>query len=926
VVIDPHDYLAPEAKARMRIDEMLQRAGWTVQDYAAVNLSASRGVAVREFVLETGHGRADYLLFVDGCAVGVIEAKKEGQTLTGVEWQSAKYLDGLPDWVNAALEGALPFAYESTGTETRLTNTLDPDPRSRAVYWFLRPATIDQLLGELRRHPTAPTLRHRLRAMPELDESGLWPAQATAIRNLEVSLAQDRPRALIQMATGSGKTFAAANIAYRLVRHADARRVLFLVDRANLGRQTLREFQGFTTPDDGRKFTELYNVQHLSSNTLDPVARVTIATIQRVYSMLRGDPDLDPELDERSPESILTAPVPVDYNPTLPPEAFDIIVIDECHRSIFGVWRQVLDYFDAHLVGLTATPNKQAFAFFDRNLVMEYTHEQAVADAVNVDFDVYRIRTKITEAGATIDAGTVTQFRDRQTRAKRWETLDEDLSYTASQLDRDVVAKDQIRTVIRTFHDRLFSEIFPGRSTVPKTLIFAKDDAHADDIVQVVREEFGKGNDFAVKITYRSTGRPVEEMIKEFRNSPNPRVAVTVDMIATGTDVRPLECVFFMRSVKSRTYFEQMKGRGVRVIGPTDFRAVTPDAEAKERFVIVDAVGVTETNLVDTQPLDREPGVLLQTLMQRVAFGARDPALASTIAARLVRLDRRLAPADRDALITLAGGRGIADIARGILDALDPDTQVQATGVPEPTDEQIAEVAGRLIGDALAPLADNPELRQQIVDVRRNYDQVIDEISPDEIIWSGYSQDATDRARSTIESFERFIDDNRDEITALQVLYARPFPQRLTFDQVRELARAIGRPPQRWTPAELWTAYEILERDRVRGSGQRVLTDIVSLVRFALHQDDELVPYPDRVRERFQGWLAQQRTAGREFTDEQLAWLERICDQVATSLGVTPDDFAYTPFVEHGGLGRAAEVFGDDLRPLLDELTEVLAA
>jgi type I restriction enzyme R subunit len=251
---------------------------------------------------------------------------------------------------------------------------------------------------------------------------------------------------------------------------------------------------------------------------------------------------------------------------------------------------------------------------------------------------------------------------------------------------------------------------------------------------------------------------------------------------------------------------------------------------------------------------------------------------------------------------------------------------VQATGVPEPTDEQIAEVAGRLIGDALAPLADNPELRQQIVDVRRNYDQVIDEISPDEIIWSGYSQDATDRARSTIESFERFIDDNRDEITALQVLYARPFPQRLTFDQVRELARAIGRPPQRWTPAELWTAYEILERDRVRGSGQRVLTDIVSLVRFALHQDDELVPYPDRVRERFQGWLAQQRTAGREFTDEQLAWLERICDQVATSLGVTPDDFAYTPFVEHGGLGRAAEVFGDDLRPLLDELTEVLAA
>ena len=545
-------YLPPEARARVEIDRMLDAAGWVVQGAKAVNLAASRGVAVREFVMRSGHGRADYLLFLDGRAAGVVEAKKEGETLTGVEWQSARYVDGLPDELVPAVEGGLAFVYESTGTETRFTNRLDPDSASRPVFWFHRPETLIGWLDEIRRHPTAPTLRHRLRSMPEPDLADLWPPKDEAVHNLERSLALNRPRALIQMATGSGKTLLAAFVSYRLVKFADARRVLFLVDRANLGRQTLKEFQGFTIPGDGRKFTELYNVQHLSSNKIDPVARVTISTIQRVFSILRGDPELDPELDEHSPYELTTEPVPVEYNPAVPPETFDVVIVDECHRSIYGQWRQVLDYFDAFTIGLTATPNKQAFGFFNQNLVMEYSHEQAVADEVNVPFDVYRIRTAITEHGAQIDAGIVTQFRDRQTRKTRWEKLDEDLTYTASQLDRAVVAKDQIRTVLETFRDRLFTEIFPGRSEVPKTLIFAKDDAHADEIVQIAREVFGKGNDFAVKITYKTIGKKVDELIAAFRNSYNPRIAVTVDMIATGTDVKPLECVFFMRSVRSR--------------------------------------------------------------------------------------------------------------------------------------------------------------------------------------------------------------------------------------------------------------------------------------------------------------------------------------------------------------------------------------
>ena len=923
-------YLTPEAKARVEIDRMLDLAGWKVQKANEVNLAAARGVAIREFVLKPPHGRVDYLLFVDRKAAGVIEAKKEGETLTGVAWQSAKYLEGLPDWVESAVDGPLAFAYQSTGVETRFTNTRDPEARSRQVFWFHRPETLAEWIDQIGEGGAGQTFRQRLQEFPLLASTGLWPAQLTAIRNLEESFADNRPRALIQMATGAGKTFTAANVAYRLVKFADARRVLFLVDRANLGRQTLKEFQAFSTPDDGRKFTDLYNVQHLSTNVIDPVARVTIVTIQRLYSVLQGEAELDPELDEHSAYDLMpAAPVPVEYNPTVPIETFDVVVVDECHRSIYGVWRQVLDYFDAFIVGLTATPNKQTFGFFNQNLVMEYTHERAVADQVNVDFDVYRIRTEITEKGSTIDAGLVTSFRNRQSRALRWEKLDDEVSYGAEKLDRAVVAKDQIRTVIRTFKERLFTEIFPGRTEVPKTLIFAKDDSHADDIVQIAREEFGKGDDFAVKITYKSTGRKPDEMIASFRNSYNPRIAVTVDMIATGTDVRPLECVFFMRSVKSRTYFEQMKGRGVRVINNADFQAVTPDAKAKSRFVVVDAVGVTETDLADTQPLDREPTIPLDRLLKQVSFGKPDADLVSTLAGRLARLDRQLAKDDRAELEALAG-QSLQQLTRAMVEAIDPDRQLEtareATGEEQPTEGQIEASRLQLLRAAVEPIAANPALRERILEVRRSYEQTIDEFSKDQVLGATYSVGAAERARKTVESFREFIELHKDEITALEILYSQPYQRRLTFREIKELANAIGRPPYQWTPERLWQAYEALDRSRVRGSGGRVLTDIVSLVRFALDHDDELVPYPELVRERFAAWLVQQGNSGRSFSNDQVVWLERIRDHIAASLGITTADFDYTPLVEQGGIGKAYELFGEGLMPMIDDLNDALAA
>ena len=637
--------MTPEEQARVNIDNLLEQAGWAVQDAFTMNLYEASGVAVREFPLKPGHGEADYLLYVNREAVGVVEAKPEGFTLTGVEVQSEKYSAGLPDNLPAH-HRPLPFLYESTGAETQFTNRLDPEPRSRGVFSFHTPQTLATWIGvsgtpdaaarriaeEKGNYLTAHNLRQRLKAMPPLNASGLWPVRERAIRNLEESLAAGRPRALAQMATGSGKTFMACNQVYRLIKHAGARRVLFLVDRSNLGRQTLREFQGFTTPDEGRKFTELYNVQLLQSGRIDPVSRVCISTIQRVYSILKGE-ELAPELEELSgfdTAALQREPAPVEYNLDVPIETFDVIITDECHRSIYNLWRQVLEYFDGFLIGLTATPSKQTFGFFQQNLVMEYNHEQAVADGVNVGFDTYRIRTQITEQGATEDAGYFIDRRDRLTRKVRWEQLEDDLNYAPNQLDRDVVAEDQIRTVIRAFRDRLFTEIFSTRRDVPKTIIFAKDDSHADDIVRIARQEFDKGNDFCQKITYKTTGVKPEDLLTSFRNSYNPRIVVTVDMIATGTDIKPVEVVFFMRNVRSRNFFEQMKGRGVRTISATDFNAVTPDARNKDRFVIVDAVGVTETELSDSYSLDRKPTVPFDKLLDVVGMGDRDPEVLSS--------------------------------------------------------------------------------------------------------------------------------------------------------------------------------------------------------------------------------------------------------------------------------------------------------
>jgi type I restriction enzyme, R subunit len=944
----------PEDRARIEIDRLLDLAGWNVQSRGALNIHAARGVAIRELPLRRPYGRADYILYVDGYAVGAVEAKKAGSSLTEVEIQTARYSDGLPADLPAPRR-PLPFLYESTGVETRFTNLLEPEARSRRLFAFHRPETLAAWIDADLKAPGS-TLRGRLRRMPPLPRAGLWDHQHRVIANLEQSFARNDPRALIHMTMGSGKTFTACNFVYRLIAHANAARVVFLVDRRTLGKQALNEFQQFSVPGDGRKFTELYNVQLLSSNTIDPVAKVVITTIQRLYSILRGDAEFDPGNEESSValSDLTRTPDPIAYNPRVPIETFDFIVTDECHRSIYNLWRQVLEYFDAFLIGLTATPSRNTLGFFNQNVMPPYTYEHAVADNVNVDFEVYKIDTRVTSGGASVDSGFWIDKRDRLTRALRAELLDRDLVYTPADLNRDVVAPDQIRTVIREFRDKLFTDIFPGRTEVPKTLIFARDDSHADDIVNIVREEFGRGNDFCQKITYRTgkirTSKTVtladgtqktevqwidaagkqtaDAILQLFRNSFNPRIVVTVDMIATGTDVRPLEILFFMRDVRSLNYFEQMKGRGVRIISPDDLRGVTPDATAKDRFVVIDAVGVTDHPLIESRPLERQRTVPLEKLLETVALGSTDPDLVSSLAARLARLDRRMTAEDTDAVRDAAKGVALKTIVHSLVDSLDPDRHEDAaraaTDNPTPPPEAVAEARRNLIHDALAPLRANPNLRHTLAAVQKSLEQVIDTVTKDEVTRSEFSADARDRALALTRDFEQYLNDHKDEIDALQILYSRPYRARLTYQAVHDLAEAIRKPHPTWTTEALWRAYETLDRTHVHTTKERALANIVSLVRFALGKETNLEPFPETVRRRFETWIAAQQTAGANFTEEQMNWLIAMREHVAASVEITREDLDSVPFSQQGGLGKAWQLFGDRLQPLMDELNEVL--
>lgn len=929
----------PEQIARDRIDKMLVDAGWVVQFKNKVDLSAKQGVAVREY--QTDVGPADYVLFVDRRPVGIIEAKREdeGYRLTVVEEQSKDYASAKLKYLDNDM---LPFVYESTGIITRFTDYRDPKPRGRNVFSFHQPATIAEWLKKER------SLRERLQDLPILDPTGLRPAQIVAIENLESSFKKNRPKALIQMATGAGKTFTAVTSIYRLLKFSDAKRILFLVDTRNLGEQAEQEFMTFKPTDDNRKFTELYNVQRLSSSYIANDSQVCISTIQRLYSILKGEElDESAELDNPNEstwmESQLTKKqaMPVEYTKKVPIEQFDFIVIDECHRSIYNLWKQVLDYFDAFLIGLTATPDVRTFGFFNENVVSQYTYEESVIDGVNVPYDVYTIETEISKKGNVIQAGWFVDRRDKLTRQKRWQQEDQDTHYTRNDLDKKVVNPSQIRNIIKQFRKALKEDIYPnrvdenGEYEVPKTLIFAKTDSHADDIIKIVREEFDEGNEFCKKVTYKIVEDP-KSLLNRFRNSYYPRIAVTVDMIATGTDVKPLEVLLFMRDVKSANYFEQMKGRGTRTIDSDKLMQVTRTTNAKTHFVIVDAVGVVKSMKTDSRPLERKPTIVLKDLLGAITMGVEDEDLFLSLANRLIRLEKQITEKQAEKLLELSGGKNLKQITKELLNAFDPDEIedraqeiIEGTPIGERTpaqyEEAKKEVQQQLIRQAATTF--NGELNEYIDNVRKEHEQIIDHINIDTVTKSEWDTFTTEKAQETIRDFTEYLKKHKDEIQALSIFYNQPYNRKhITFKMIKEVMEKLQLEKPLLAPDYVWNAYAAIE-DVKSEKPKDQLTALVSLIRRACGIDKELKPYDKTIDENFRAWIFKQNAGQHNrFTSEQMDWLRMIKDHVVSSYHIQIDDLDYTPFDAQGGRGRMLQLFGEGMLDVIEELNGVLVA
>lgn len=730
------------------------------------------------------------------------------------------------------------------------------------------------------------------------------------------------------MATGAGKTFTAITAAYRMLKFGKMNRILFLVDTKSLGEQAEREFLAYRPNDDNRSFSEIYGVRRLKSSYIPSDVQICISTIQRMYSILSGE-ESDESIDEISLEEVTSlerkSPKEVVYNEKYPPEFFDCIIVDECHRSIYNVWNQVLEYFDAFIVGLTATPDKRTFAYFNQNIVSEYSREQAIIDGVNVGEDIFLIETNVGKNGAHIMKQLI-ESRNRMSREKRWKQLDEDVDYKPTQLDRDIVNPSQIRTVIKTFKENLYTKLFQRRKEVPKTLIFAKTDSHADDIIQIVREEFGEGNEFCKKVTY-SASNP-ETVLAEFRNSYYPRIAVTVDMIATGTDVKPIECLIFMRDVRSKNYFEQMKGRGTRTLGKDDLQKVSPSAtNNKDHFVIVDAVGVTKSKKTETRTLERKPTVSMKELMLNVALGAKDEDTLTSLANRLVRLNSQMTPGERkefDENVGTPAGK----LAEALLNAFDEEvikqTAVNTFQATEPDEEQLNEAQKAMIADAVKPFYD-PDTRYFIENIRRSHEQIIDNTNLDTVLFADFDSEQEKNVDRTIQTFHEFIEENKDEIIALRIIYNESYKNRpMAIESLKKLYEKLK--SKGITVERLWDCYAIKKPDKVKRGTMAQLTDLISIIRFEMGYTGNLQPFADKVNYNFMQWTLRRNAGAVHFTEEQMEWLRLIKDHIIASLSIEPGDLDLNPFDHKGGLGRFYEVFGDSYEAILIEMNEVLVA
>lgn len=901
--------MKPEEAARRTIDDKLRASGWQIQDYGEHDITLP-GVAIREFPTNGGTEPVDYALFIQRDLVGIIEAKKVGVPLTGVEAQSHIYQSNL---IRNGYEPV--FIYESTGIQTRFSDIRDPDYRSRDVLTFHRP---DSLLCA---YEQPDTLRSRLRRnMPSELPRALRPCQKDGIRGLEKSLEKSQLRSLIHMTMGSGKTYMTVAESYRLLKFARARRILFLVDRRELGRQAYAEYQNYTAPHENKKFTDLYNVQLLTSHHIEDATAVVISTIQRLYSIMSNTAHTD-EDDELSAfrNDKDEPPQTVQYNNKIPVDTFDFIVVDEAHRSIYNRWRQVLEYFDAFVVGLTATPQDYTLAFFKNNLVTSYTMQKSVLDDINVDYDCSRILTRINTDGVLIEEGEDIMLMDRTTGERRITKAAKEQMYTPADLDRKIEAEGHIRKIVEAFK-HIQEETFKRPKYVPKTLVFAKTLIHADTITGIIRDAYGRGNEFCKTIT--SSTKDAENVIKDFKNSVDFRIAVSVDMLGTGFDMPSLECLLFMRRIESSAYAEQMVGRGCRTINPDQLREITPDAAGKDSYLIVDAAGALDA--LNSDRTSRLPtnknNQNLYRLLNKAADGRASGTDLESLAIKLNTVKKRMSSQTRD-MIEEAADMKVEEIIQMIRVNADSDNHIMQARQEfgrEPTSEQLRQVKKKMLREA-SRLFFNPSLREAILEAAKRDDLIITQ-KQDEII-GVYAANIKQRH----DRFAEFLQKHRNRFVALQIIYNTPYRlQDLTFKHLDELANAIEQPPYNLTPEKIWNAYERLNRSKVKHNPRVRLTDIISLVRYEAGNQDMLTPYSDFVMEKFEKWLEIQKTSDAPLTYTHEIWLRRIAMLISVSCQIDKEDVK-NEFHDKGGLGKFYELFphGDQLLVQLHkELTD----
>ena len=862
--------MTPEEKARIKIDQWFADAGWEVINRDEYE-PTSTAVAIREGLLKDNL-EADYFLFINGKAVGVLEAKREETDAFSsiVCEQAALYAKSVPN-IYQTYQKPLPFIFTSNGKELYFCDFREQDHYFKQIMTIPTPHELVKKLG----------INDYFAGLPTLRKKGLRDCQYEAITELEKSFRSGQKRALMVLATGAGKTYTACLAAYRMLSYTPTRRVLFLVDRNNLGKQAEGEFGTFRLTENGEAFNTIFTVNRLRSSSIPSDSNVVISTIQRLFSFLKGETIEDnDEDDENEPaEEVILPP-----NPDLPHDYFDMIIIDECHRSIYKNWRKVLEYFDtARLVGLTATPIPETMAFFNNNRIVNYTLEKSIVDGVNVDCRVYRIKTQVTETGGAILEGEKFKEETRYTGEVKTVSSKETKTYTNKELNRSIINPAQIKLILSTYRDVVYTELFndpqrePNMDYLPKTLIFALNEAHATNIVQIAKEVFGRTDDrFVQKITY-SAGDS-NELIRQFRNDKDFRIAVTCTLVATGTDVKPLEVVMFMRDVESLPLYIQMKGRGVRTIGDEQLRNVTPNAFSKDCFYLVDAVGVTEHEMTIPTATDESTTkiITLKELLERISHGYFPDEYLKRLAATLARIYNKADDSQRKEFARLSHD-DMKELSARIYDALEKGTLPPFVSTEKPNLERKGLVS---------PLANHADARRYLLILAAGF---VNTLMPgeDTLISKGFS---IEEAKCTTEAFEEFCRENADEIEALRIIYNNE-GEPITYSMLKELEHKLKMANNHLAPKQIWNSYAILSPSKVKRSTTKeesdALTNIIQLVRFAFRQIDRLESVVTTSKQYFNLWLGQNQ---REITDKQREVISRIVDYIASNGACTVRD------------------------------------